>query len=1577
MASAWRRKMKTRRPLLSLVVPGLICIVASSIEYGGRATASWSNRDKPGVGVVFSDFRATHAPLTVSSANQAEDDENQPPVAVSDGPFNVHGASSVIGPTMGNDYDPEGDDFIMNGVVTPTTHGQITNIGGGYFVYYPAGGYVGSDSFTYNLWDRGSKFSEPATVTLNTSNLPPNAIPDFYSVNGVTTIGPLKGNDFDPEADEFFFDGVITPPVHGLAAFIGGEGLIRYYPEEGFSGTDSFTYRIFDYGLSAIGTVYVTTGGTEDGEVDCKKGAGKPVNVTNGNMYLKQTDYALPSTGPALAVTRTYNSNSKHTGLFGRGWSSAYDESINPYDSNMVQLAEADGRATYFGRTAGPDTDLVPLQTDFRGSLTQAANNEFVLTTKDGTVRRFNAAGKLISVADRVGNQTSLNYDSGGQLASAPDSFGRVLSFTTNASGLVLSTADAIGTIATYTYGGDNQLLAVTYADNSAFHFTYDSNLRLTTVTDALGNVVESHQYDSLGRALTSAGHGGVDHYSFDYVSESETDVTDGLGHISKYFFDTSKSRNVVTRIEGLCSCGSGSQAQTWDYDDNLNVISTTNSLNQVTSYTFDAQGNELTMTDATGTMTKTYNQFGEVLTITDALGAVTSITYNDQGTPLSITDPLNHTTTYDANSLGQLVSVTDARGKLTSFDYDHGNLVTSTDSLGHASQFAYDTRGRLLTVTNALGHATAFTYDAAGRVLQVTAPDGSQISFEYDLAGRRTAMTDPKGNRSTVAYDGAYRLITQTDVAGQMTTFGYDAMSNLTSVTDALSRTTNYEYDDFNRPVKTVYPPATPGGARLFESVSYDAIGNVKQRTDTAGRATSFVYDDANRLIQTTDAANKTTDFEYDALSRMTALVDALGQRYRFNYDSVGRLKHLRRGTSIMSFTYDAVGNRKRRTDYNGALTVYNYDALNRLKTITYPDATAVSYTYDKLSRLQTATNESGTIDFDYNKMNRLTGVTDVFNQQVDYNYDPNGNRTKLSLNAAAVATYRYDVLNRLTKLLDAGGAAFTYDYDAMSRLTQQKAPNGVKTNYQYDGIDRLARLLDSKGAATIADRQYQYNPANQITQITEPAITRNYSYDTLDRLVTTSYPSSSQPNENYAYDAVGNRTSSHLSASNNYQPFNRLSNTSSASYSYDANGNLISKSEASGTTRYSWDFENRLKQVALPNENSVVYRYDALGRRIQRVPSAGVSTNFIYDGPDVIKDINSDGSTVDYLNGPGLDNKLRLIDSRLSTGPLYFLQDHLGSTTKLTNSAGAVLEQSSYDSFGKSLNSSLTRYSYTGRERDPDTGLMYYRARWYDAENGRFISADPIGLAGGINEYAYVGNNPLNGTDPTGLHEIDVHYYLTYFLARKTGCFEEWEAHDIANEDQRTDEDPNTLPARGNTEQQRSQNRVFHALHPGAAPGVGSPLLWQGAMNQRNGHQWIGRYLHYLQDSFSHEGYHDDTWGHSPPNFLLGNNKYGDHGVDKTASDAPKAMRMAVATWIALVKYGKAKKGCSCNPKWDDAWWKQISDFINVETADPRASTIDALEQSLENPGWGDFEALRRKRRILGIPDRTSGGW
>lgn len=1299
--------------------------------------------------------------------------KNQAPAAAPD-EYTVHGvfATPIESPVSGvlkNDSDPDGDSLSCLEQRVDDPIGTAFISPGGKVSFVPNYAQTGDVTVTYTVCDNLGSCSE-GTVIFHVDNHGPIAGDDTYEVREKvfatpreTPWGVLK-NDSDPDGDtlQLFFARADFPQGVALVFATGQADFVRNDNYLTFSGSLSLQYTLCD-GLGACSQATVTFlligMGENNGACGrCNESVGSPIKVSNGNMYLQQNDYHLPSVGQAISLSRTYNSDSQTLGLFGRGWSTQYDEAIVTYDASLLSFNQSDGRAIYFNRpvsSSGAFTDLIG---DYHARVTQDSGGS-VLSLKGGGIKQFNSAGKLVSHADRNGNTTTLAYDSNGFLSSVGDPFGRVLTFHTNAGGQVNSISDSLGTIATYTYGGGNELLSVTYADNSSFNFAYDGNLRLTTVTDALGNILESHSYDAQGRAITSEKQGGVDHFSLEYVSDTETDVTDGLGRVTKYTFDKSKGRHVVTRVEGVCSCGGGggSQVQTWEYDEQLNVTSMTDVLNHVTTYTYDAKGNPLTESDPTGTVTYTYNDFGEVLTTTNQLGGVTTHIYDGAGNLLTTTNALGKTTSVSYDTHGMPLTVTDARNKTATFAYDAaGNLITRTDALNHSTQFAYDARGRLTGTTNALGHATAFGYDALGRVNLVTRADGTTSIYEYDLAGRRTALTDAKGNRSTYEYDAAYRLISQSDAAHQTTSYGYDVMSNLTSVTDALSRATSYEYDEFNRLVKTTYPAAIPDADRLFETVTYDGGGNVAQRTDAAGRVTAYVYDEMNRVVSATDADHKTTSFEYDALSRMTALVDAIGQRYRFNYDPLGRLKKMHRGPDVMSFTYDPVGNRKTRTDYNGVATDYTFDAVNRLKTISYPDTTTVSYTYDKLSRLQTATNENGVVNFDYNKMNRMTTVTDVFGQVVDYNYDANGNRTKLSLNSAIVETYKYDAVDRLTKILDAAGAAFTFDYDVTNKLTQKKAPNGVKTTYQFDGLNRLTRLLDTRGVNTLADRQYQYNTASQVTQIAEPTITRSYGYDAVDRLTAASYTNPLQPNENYTYDGVGNRTASQSSASYNYQRFNRLANTPTANYSYDVNGNLISKTDSTGTTQYAWDFENRLRQVTLPNGMTISYKYDALGRRVQRTPSNGVSTNFVYDGQDVVKDINSDGSTVDYINGLGVDNKLRLTDSRLA-GPLHFLQDHLGSTTALTNAVGAVVTRVTYDAFGNSVGATFSRYDFTGRERDQDTGLMYYRGRFYDSQIGRFLNEDPIGLDGGINSYAYVRNNPVRFTDPLGLDVID----------------------------------------------------------------------------------------------------------------------------------------------------------------------------------------------------------------------------
>jgi RHS repeat-associated protein len=204
--------------------------------------------------------------------------------------------------------------------------------------------------------------------------------------------------------------------------------------------------------------------------------------------------------------------------------------------------------------------------------------------------------------------------------------------------------------------------------------------------------------------------------------------------------------------------------------------------------------------------------------------------------------------------------------------------------------------------------------------------------------------------------------------------------------------------------------------------------------------------------------------------------------------------------------------------------------------------------------------------------------------------------------------------------------------------------------------------------------------------------------------------------------------------------------------SFGYDTNGNMTSKTDASGTWAYSWSYENQLKQAALSGGVSVTYSYDGLGRRILRTSSTGGTTKFIYDGAEVVRDLDGSGTTlVDYLNGPGIDNKLRLITP---TSVSYILSDHVASTRGLADVSGTLLSTVSYDSFGElSAGSTSTRYRFTGREADEETGSYYYRARFYDPKLARFLGEDPLGVRVGPNMYEYVFQNPLRFVDPSGL--------------------------------------------------------------------------------------------------------------------------------------------------------------------------------------------------------------------------------
>ena len=1115
---------------------------------------------------------------------------------------------------------------------------------------------------------------------------------------------------------------------------------------------------------------------------------GQPVNVTNGNMWLEQTDFVLPGLGEHIEVNRFYNSIIQTSGIFGHGWSTKYDESLQIYGGNLARLNMPDGRAVYFVRET-PTSPFMPHTAGAYSFIEQNANGSFTLIFKDGTKHQFSSGGRLLSTTDRNGNQTTLNYDANNNLTGITDASGRTLTINMSG-GLVQSISDSLGIVAAYAYyTNTSNLQTVTYQDGSQYKFEYDTTTVagktfLKTVKDANDKILETHEYDSQGRATTSEKEGGVEKYIFDYSNwglsypnypytlvKHKKNASDPNYIETKYFFDKSKSTNFVWKTEGNCNCGSGAEATTYEYDDRLNLKKKREQVStnvwRETTYTYNYQGDVLTMTDSWGTVTNTYNLYGQILTTTDRMGGVWTKTYDASGNLLTAKDPLDKITTFNypaTSNKGLPDSVTDARQNTTKYKwYASGLLQEIEDPYLKKTIFTYDARSRIKSVTNALSHATQYNYfDDTQRKIEVIHPDSTKTVYEYDNRRLLSKITDERGKFTAYQFDDAYRLQKITDPLGHAKEYGYDLMSNVASFKDALGNITNYKYDDFDRLQEIEYPAAVAGATRLKEKFEYDLVGRIKKRFDTANRLTEYGYDDANRTNTVTNANLETTTLKYNQRFQNVEVKDALNKIYTFTYDPYGRQLTQTRAGGTMTYVYDAVGNLEKRFDYIGRETNYVYDNLNRLKTIKYLSASIPasvvaqsSFDYDDVSRLINATNQAGTVTFAYDSRNRIETTTDVFGRLIEYGYDRTAtlNQKRLKLDGALYATYKFDDANRLTDIIAAAdNATISFGYDNADRLTSRSYPNGVQTTYTYDGMSRLDRLMSTKPTVILFIRRHYYNAANQISRTVESQMSQQFfGYDNADRLTSvTNY--SGVGNESYGFDAAGNRTSSHRSASYSYQLFNQLTATDNAAFSYDANGNLSGKTDSNGNWSYSWDYENRLTTASEQTAASVFsYKYDALGRRINQSSNSSLNgTAYTYDGADVLLD-DASGAQTKYINGAGIDNKLRQTANGQTS---YFLSDHLGSTVSLVDSTGTVTSSTRYDAFGNATNANFaSRYQFTGREYDANIGMHYYRNRWYSPDLGRFVSEDPIGFRGGdVNLYGYVWNNPLAFKDPQG---------------------------------------------------------------------------------------------------------------------------------------------------------------------------------------------------------------------------------
>jgi len=437
-----------------------------------------------------------------------------------------------------------------------------------------------------------------------------------------------------------------------------------------------------------------------------------------------------------------------------------------------------------------------------------------------------------------------------------------------------------------------------------------------------------------------------------------------------------------------------------------------------------------------------------------------------------------------------------------------------------------------------------------------------------------------------------------------------------------------------------------------------------------------------------------------------------------------------------------------------------FGYDAAGR-RTLRQTTDDTVRYTYDRRGNLTQVVDNDSNLSYQYDALNRITQARTAATvaqpaSTLDYVYDADSNLVSTTSSYGGTTSYLYDSMHRLTRLTEPAGAVTSYAYDGNSRRTRMQMPNGVVTQSEFDAASRLQRLVHSAGGLEVSRFEYSYDRVGNRIGLVDPNGAHTYSYDPLDRLTDSAQPFDPFA-ERYSYDAVGNRLSSHLSSLHRYDGADRLLEDERFLYSYDANGNQIERraKSAGPTTQFAYDVSNALVRRTGASGEITTYRYDGLGRRIEKSVNGAVA-RYLYDGGDVVAELDAANRVVaTFAHGPGIDDPIVM---RRNAGAHFYLQDGLGSIAGLSDASGAVTGAFTYDSFGRVVRSTVPNvgnpYGYTGRELDSESSLFFYRARYYDPAIGRFLSQDPVPFAegGDTNAYAYVRNNPVNVIDPTG---------------------------------------------------------------------------------------------------------------------------------------------------------------------------------------------------------------------------------
>ncbi|MEW2319497.1 RHS repeat-associated core domain-containing protein [Streptomyces bauhiniae] len=790
---------------------------------------------------------------------------------------------------------------------------------------------------------------------------------------------------------------------------------------------------------------------------------------------------------------------------------------------------------------------------------------------------------------------------------------------------------------------------------------------------------------------------------------------------------------------------------------------------------------------DASGKLTKVTDRNHGTLTVTQHTGGGFKLTETRSGRWIDLTkagatlwqakDSTGRTASYAVDAGGNLTGTTDTEGKTVTFGYDSSNRISKiTTAQGRVTVFSYDDVNRVTSMLRATGFngsgdtgpTWTYSYSAASATAAGTTtakdPELHATAYKHDGDGQVTDVTDALQHKRSTKFDANHNIDTATDAMGSGTTpgnvtdYGFNSRNNLeTAKTPTGALTTNH----WQTIAGGDHPSDSTNADGEKTTFGYDGVGNTTSvaQTGTGGGNVTYDYNPATATCG---------GFEGQRCSAMTKMTSSKTVTTGFHYDAQGNLDRVTPPAPLdkTTYTYDALGRTKTVTDARGITVTYTYDNRDRIRTVDSTNHAQVSYTYDGDGNLTQRTDATGTIGYEFDPLQRETVRHLQDGSQTLLAYTPAGN-VDYYQDPAGKTDYTWNEVNKLKQLTDPQGRSTTYDYNNNDVRKTTTYPGGTVQKVDIDNSGRPKAIKVTSDQGTLVDLAYTYgygtNGATDGSKIRTQTdnvtgLKRSYTYDGAGHF---SYAKEEKAGSitdswQYCYDLAGNLTSQGTDPGcprgttytyNDAQEVTGKSG-STGTWSYDQVGNETAADSTSDYTRTAetWTDHSQMSSITVNSKT-----YAGLYGSTDQSERIKLGDTLFHNGPLGLSAKTTAGTDMGFNREPG-----GTLNSMTTGGKsYYYLTDALGSVIGLADIDGNKGDTYTYSPRGVRILAQSTEpvaqpYRFAGNYQDP-TGLYHLKARYYDANLGRFTQPDPSGQE--QNPYLYAQGDPVNRIDPNGL--------------------------------------------------------------------------------------------------------------------------------------------------------------------------------------------------------------------------------